>query len=251
MTIDEIFFEAAKKGLSSKRWGSSRLLTYNGFTHEQRVRKWQALDLAVRMGLEIPAEQFPCSVCGASPSPSIAYHSEDYGTMNGHYPVCRSCHMKIHNRLKNPERWAAFIAVMGNGEKWFEKLKDVHGSKPISGTILSKNLRSIKKTVEEKITMTSTAGGPIGGKATVKHEMHAVRVAFVKAMGIKEKKMNPNPVGGYKLEHNSAIRETNLTEARRLRNEYAQMVKKNGVGQVILDKMDSNLANRDRNAEWR
>jgi hypothetical protein len=81
MTIDEVFSAAAERGLSVKRWGGSRLLTYNGFTHEQRVRKWQALDLAIRMGLESPAEEFPCSVCGVEPSSSIAYHSEDYGSM--------------------------------------------------------------------------------------------------------------------------------------------------------------------------
>ena len=99
--------------------------------------------------------------------------------------------------------------------------------------------------------MTSTPGNPIAGKATVRQEMHSIRVAFVKAMGIKSKDMNPNPVGGYKLEHNLTIREANLAEARRLRNEYADMVKKNGIGQDVLDKMDSNLANRDRNTEWR
>lgn len=251
MTIDDVFSAAAKHGLAIKRWGGSRLLTYNGFTHEQRVRKWQALDLAVRMGLEIPAEQLSCSVCGASPSPYIAYHSEDYGAMSGHYPVCRSCHMKIHNRFKNPERWADFVAIMGNEKKWFEGLKNTHDGMPIGEMKLSTESTTPKKLIENKNTMTSISENPIAGKATVRQQMHSIRVAFVKAMGIKSKDMNPNPVGGYKLEHHSMIREGNLAEARRLRNEYAGMVKKNGICQDVLDKMDSNLANRDRNAEWR
>lgn len=163
MTIEEIFSAAAKKGLSAKRWGGSRLLYYNGFTHEQRVRKWQAIDLAVRMGLEIPAEQLSCSVCGASPSSSIAYHSEDYGTMNGHYPVCRSCHMKIHNRFKNPKRWTDFVAAMGNGKKWFEELKDSDDS--VGGTVFTTITNSPNKAKAEEGTMTSTPGKPINGKA--------------------------------------------------------------------------------------
>jgi len=249
MTIDEVFCVAGKSGLIPKRWGGTRLLTYNGFTHEQRVRKWRALDLAIRMGLEKPAEHFPCSVCGAPPSSSIAYHSEDYGSMQGHYPVCRSCHTKIHNRFKNPARWRQFAATVGTGNKWFERLNCNDGATPVTDITLLPGSEPSKKTDEVK--MSSPTDNTISLPGNARQEMHAIRIAFVKAMGIKSKEMNPNPIGGYKLEHNYAKRQENLTEARRLRNVYAELVKIYGFGQDVLDKMDSNLANRDRSAEWR
>jgi hypothetical protein len=99
--------------------------------------------------------------------------------------------------------------------------------------------------------MPSTPDNTVSLPGNARQEMHAIRIAFVKAMGIKSKEMNPNPIVGYKLEHNYAKRQENLTEARRLRNVYAEMVKKFGIGQDVLDKMDSNLANRDRSAKWR
>ncbi|MEA5114996.1 MAG: hypothetical protein VB050_13315 [Geobacteraceae bacterium] len=252
MTIDEVFFAAAKRGLSVKRWGGSKLLTYNGFTHEQRVRKWQALDLAIRMGLEKPAEEFPCSVCGAEPSPSIAYHSEDYGSMLGHYPVCRSCHMKIHNRFKNPERWRQFVAASRGEEKWFGEIGCIDGNTTPTTltTSVTKSIRLVTKE-EEIVTMSSMPDKSKPSSANIREEMYTIRIAFIKAMGIKRNKMNPSPIGGYKLEHNYSKRQENLAEARRLRNIYAEMVKERGTNQKVLDMMDSNLEHRDLKAEWR
>ena len=91
----------------------------------------------------------------------------------------------------------------------------------------------------------------VNDKKNVDNEMHQVRVDFVKAMGIKSKEMNPNPIGGYKLEWDVTIRDEHLQEARRLRDCYAKMVKQTGKNQNILDKMDSNLANRDLRAAWK
>ena len=81
--------------------------------------------------------------------------------------------------------------------------------------------------------------------------MHAIRTAFVRAMGIRSQEMNPDPVGGYKLEPDPRLREQCLDEARRLRNQYAELVSQSGAGRDVLEKMDSNLANRDRGVNWR
>lgn len=197
MTIDEIFSVAEEKGLSVKRWGGSQLLDYNGFTHEQRVRKWQAIDLAVRMGLEIPAEKLSCSVCGAPPSPSIAYHSEDYGTMNGHYPVCRSCHTKIHNRFKNPERWIDFVSSIGNGEKWFEGLQNSDNSVLSGEAAFSTTTNFTNKAMAEEGSLTSICGKSTNGmNATnlfsfASKELTNSGVWAWILSGLKEKKASP------------------------------------------------------------
>jgi len=62
--------------------------------------------------------------------------------------------------------------------------------------------------------------------------------------------MNPDPVGGYKLEHDPVKLQRCLDEAQRLRSQYAEMVRQRGSGRDVLEKMDSNLANRHRRAEW-
>ena len=227
--------------MTPKRWSGSRLLTYNGFDHDQRVRKWQALDLAIRMALEPPAENFPCSVCGVPPSPAIAYHSEDYGSMSGHYPVCKSCHMRLHNRFRSPQRWREFVATVGNGSKWFERLAVGGGAE--SDPFLSKQkppTTNIHPNSSPVPTKAATTG------SNLRQQMHAIRTAFVRAMGIRSQEMNPDPVGGYKLEHDPAKRQQCLGEARRLRKQYAELLKQNGAGRDVLEKMDSNLANRDR-----
>ena len=245
-SIDEVFALAEKRGMTSKRWSGARLLTYNGFDHDQRVRKWQALDLAIRMGLEQPVERFPCSVCGSPPSPVIAYHSEDYGEMTGHYPVCKSCHQRLHNRFRSPQRWREFVVVVGNGSKWFENLTVGEGVIPEpTPDKLKPAAVKIRAQSASFPTQESTSDG------NLRQKMRSIRIAFVRAMGIKSKEMNPDPSGGYKLEHDPGKRQQCLDEARCLRVQYVEMVRQSGFGLDVLEKMDSNLANRDLRAVWR
>jgi hypothetical protein len=123
VSIDDMFALAAQQGIAPRKWGSYQLQTYNGFTHEQRVHKWQALHLAIQMGLEQPAHLSPCSICGKTGGPdNIAYHSEDYGSLTGHHPLCKGCHTRIHNRFTNPQRWRDYIAPYCTGSKWFENI---------------------------------------------------------------------------------------------------------------------------------
>lgn len=131
LTIDEIFLVADRRGMKPKPWGNYILKTYNGFTHEQRVRKWQALNLAIQMGLEQPAHLSACSVCNKTDGPEVfAYHSEDYDSMSGHHPICKGCHTRVHNRFTNTQRWKEFIAPFCNGSKWFENLSTVEQAQP-------------------------------------------------------------------------------------------------------------------------
>ena len=80
--------------------------------------------------------------------------------------------------------------------------------------------------------------------------MHQIRVDFTKALGLDWSE-NPDPTDGYKFEHNHSRRQAFLDEAIRLRDLYAEMVNNTGRGKDILEKMERNLANRDRKATWR
>jgi hypothetical protein len=123
LTIDGIFDLAANKGLTPRSWVWKPLQTYNGFIHVQRVRKWQAIHLGIQLGLILPADNFLCDICGARSTEALtSYHSEDYASMTGHYPLCKSCHTRVHGRFGNRAAWLAFICKYGNGTKWFELL---------------------------------------------------------------------------------------------------------------------------------
>lgn len=245
--MEEIFAVARERGLRPKRWGSHRLKVYNGFDHDQRVRKWQALDLAVKMGLENPASCKPCAICGITePEAHISYHSEDYSSMNGHHALCKGCHIRIHRRFSNPDRWQQFILPFADGTQWFEKLSMVDGvllrDQPLSVTEAEKpdlhHLPKVSAPVHSKQAKGSVA------------EMQQIRIDFVKALGIKAA-MNPDPKDGYKRERDVVKRKKNLQEARRLRDCYADLVAQTGRNRNILDKMDSNLENRNRGTVWR
>ena len=244
--MDEIFALASERGLRPKRWGSHLLKIYNGFDHVQRVRKWQALDLAVKMELEDPASSKPCAICGITePEAKIAYHSEDYGSMNEHHALCKGCHIRIHRRFSNPGRWQQFISPFTNGTQWFERLSMIDGEllndQPLPATEVAKPDFAPSELPLPKVSVPVHSRKAKGSVA----EMQQIRVDFVKALGIKAA-MNPGPKDGYKRERDAEKRKKNLQEARRLRDCYADLVVQTGHNQNILDKMDSNLENRNR-----
>lgn len=142
----------------------------------------------------------------------------------------QGCHQRLHKRFDSPERWRVFVSTVGDGSKWFEKLS----------TGLPESLKPIQ--LIDGVTQNPiTISHPIAGARDIAQQMHAIRTAFVRVMGIKRKDMNPNPVGGYKLGPDPRKREQYLDEARRLRNEYAEMVKQHGRGKIVLEKIDSNF----------
>lgn len=123
MTIDQIFRFASENGLKPRDWKWKPLQPYNGFTHEQRVHKWQAMHLARELGLIAPAANSPCDICGTTfPESSIGYHSEDYSSMTGHYPLCKSCHTLIHTRKRNQKAWRDLLEKYGKASQWWETL---------------------------------------------------------------------------------------------------------------------------------
>jgi hypothetical protein len=74
--------------------------------------------------------------------------------------------------------------------------------------------------------------------------MTRLRREFTIAMGIKWSE-NPNPTGGYKLEFNPIKRDQYYQQAKKIRDEFEVLVLKYGIKRDILNKMDSNLANRN------
>lgn len=124
LTISAIFEMAREKGMEPRLWTWKPLQTYNGFHHDLRVKKWQAIYLGVQLGLVLPADDFPCDICGSLTSrTAVAYHSEDYSSMNDHYPLCKDCHSHVHLRFRSPNSWFDFIREYGDGTKWFEQLQ--------------------------------------------------------------------------------------------------------------------------------
>lgn len=123
MTIEDVFTLAASKELSAREWKWKPLKSYNGFSHEQRVRKWQAVDLLIRMGLKSQAKDLKCSICGiAGVNATLSYHSEDYTSLESEYPLCKSCHYQIHTRFNTQAAWKELVTKYGNGGNWFEHL---------------------------------------------------------------------------------------------------------------------------------
>lgn len=94
-TVDEILEMARVAGLIPPAWKWKELKPYNGFSHEKRVKGWQASKLAVQMGLVPDAQSLKCEACGAKSPTPLAYHSEDYSKL-AHHVVCKSCHFQIH-----------------------------------------------------------------------------------------------------------------------------------------------------------
>lgn len=101
--------------------------SYNGFSPEERNKKFKVLQHLIRMDL-LPLAKGPCDLCGDPESP-VEYHSEDYGepylwTPPAMYCLCRHCHRdKLHKRFWRQDAWHAFIAHIRRGG-YAKDLKD-------------------------------------------------------------------------------------------------------------------------------
>lgn len=100
-------------------WRWPLLRPYGRFSGEERVRGWQLSRLAIQLGYL--GEPRNCSICRTSEG-KLERHNEDYSRPVLSKPICRSCHRRLHRRFRYPEQWERFIAVRGNGSKWFEHL---------------------------------------------------------------------------------------------------------------------------------
>ena len=77
------------------------LIPYNGFDGYQRTRTWEVAKWLMAHGA-MPKPKY-CNLCQAS---ADQYHAENYFDFSTYIPVCRSCHGKVHNRLRNFDTWA-------------------------------------------------------------------------------------------------------------------------------------------------
>jgi hypothetical protein len=124
LSIDLVFKVAGERGLKPRVWTWKPLQHYNGYASDQRILKWQALCLAIAMGLIPPAGNFPCDICGTtSHDTPISYHSENYDILTEQYPLCRSCHALIHTRHWKSKAWRETLSTYGDGSKWYEHLR--------------------------------------------------------------------------------------------------------------------------------
>lgn len=82
---------------------------YNGFSPAQRNGANAAIRAAIaRRDLAVPEK---CSVCQQVPNRSLQWHSERYDVLDA-YPICRSCHIRVHARFRHPDSWRAFIKFL-------------------------------------------------------------------------------------------------------------------------------------------
>jgi hypothetical protein len=90
---------------------------YNGYKPSERSAMGRALYPA-------SSRQPPCSMCG-DPSPAkMQTHSEDYSKPYrwdppASYPICSTCHSRLHSRFKSPARWNSYLLFLRRG--WFAR----------------------------------------------------------------------------------------------------------------------------------
>jgi hypothetical protein len=113
-------------------WNYPALKTYQGFSSRERVEAWKRIWVARWMGL-IP-HPTKCSICGSA---GHHYHNEDYSRPLDAKPVCRACHLAIHQRFRNPDRWMRLVAKFATVGCWFGRLnmcEEASGNGKIAST---------------------------------------------------------------------------------------------------------------------
>lgn len=105
---------------------------YNGWSAGERRATLPRLREAIRSG-QLPKPS-RCSICGFTNGSDptgrnwCTYHDERYDVLEP-YPVCRTCHGKLHRRFDWPRPWLRLIEAHGDGTRWFEILSLDAGSK--------------------------------------------------------------------------------------------------------------------------
>ena len=91
---------------------------YNGYTGAERTRKLAA-SYKVYPNRSHPCYRGPCAICGNATVP-VEPHTEDYSKPYlweppAEYPVCRTCHGRLHKRFNNPFAWSAYKLHLKRG----------------------------------------------------------------------------------------------------------------------------------------
>lgn len=103
-----------------RRWRWPDLPIYNGFTHEERVRGWQAANWLMDNGML--ARPSVCSISGSRED--VQYHSEDYYRPWDAYQVARPIHLALHRRFRRPDEWRRIVDQYAvRGDEWFCSLE--------------------------------------------------------------------------------------------------------------------------------
>lgn len=104
------------QGASVPEWRYPVPGPYNGASGWMRVRGWQKVQIAARVGL-IPWPK-KCSICGTTHG-RIQYHNENYYRPLNVRPICPSCHMTLHRRMRKPGPWLALVNANKFAGAWF------------------------------------------------------------------------------------------------------------------------------------
>jgi hypothetical protein len=79
------------------------MLSYNGFSSSERAKVGKIQQEAIRNGSFTAPEV--CELCQQSKG-QLQLHNEDYSKpFEDAHPICRACHLALHVRFNNPERW--------------------------------------------------------------------------------------------------------------------------------------------------
>lgn len=104
------------RGLRKWSWGI--LPSYNGFSHEERVRGWQLVSWFTDNGWMPKATL--CCISGATER--VQYHSEDYYGWTP-YALNQQVHFALHQRFNRPRRWRDLVERYAvTGDEWFARL---------------------------------------------------------------------------------------------------------------------------------
>lgn len=104
------------KGLRTWQWGM--LPTYNGFTHEERVRGWQLIHFMIDNGWK----ERGATCCITGRTDQLRLHSEIYYDWHP-YTINQSLHLALHQRFKKPDAWLRIVERYGRtGTEWFTRL---------------------------------------------------------------------------------------------------------------------------------
>jgi len=129
--VERAVDEAIASGRTKIKASRMRLGPYNGFPGELRVLADWKIKIAIELRLIPPAQL--CSVCGTTEG-RFDYHNEDYSRALQTVPICKKCHLALHNRLRTPGHaasWERLIKAHGDGTKWFELISR-YGAPPTS-----------------------------------------------------------------------------------------------------------------------
>jgi hypothetical protein len=96
------------------------LISYNGFDGFERMRTWEVVKWLMAGGV-MPTPKI-CDLCLGE---ADQYHAENYFDFSAYVPVCRSCHGKVHNRLRFPSAWERNKASFAKpNEHWVNLLRN-------------------------------------------------------------------------------------------------------------------------------